>query len=195
MLMSRPSIWRPTVLTFVLWAFAFWAGPVRADAYRFDPDHTVASFRCGPFGFGAQSGHVKGAHGTMIFDPAHPGDSVVDVTLDMSTLHTDWHSFDSQARGPDFLDVDRFPTASFKSRRVEVTGDGTAEVTGDLTLHGVTREVVMTVAVRRSADHHDSLGFSARARIHRSDFGVDGRTPLLSDTIDLRINAEAQPGS
>ncbi len=190
MLMSRPFMWLPAVL-----ALVGLAGPARADAYRFDPEHTVASFRCGPFGFGAQSGHVSGAHGTMIFDPAHPGDSVVDVSLDMTTLHTDWHGFDGQARGPDSLDVDRFPTASFKSRRVEVTGDGTAEVTGDLTLHGVTREVVMTVAVRRSADHGDHLGFSASARIHRSDFGVDGRTPLLSDTIELRINAQATPAS
>ena len=190
MLMSRSLMWLPAVL-----ASMSLAGPVLADTYRFDSGHTVASFRCGPFGFGAQAGHVTGAHGTMIFDPAHPGDSVVDVSLDMTTLHTDWHGFDGQARGPDFLDVDHFPTASFKSRRVEVTGDGTAEVTGDLTLHGVTHEVVMNVAVRRSADHGDSLGFSASTRIRRSDFGVDGRTPLLNDTIDLRINAEAQPGS
>ncbi len=190
MLMLRPLIWLPAFLL-----SAVLARPVQADAYRFDPDHTVASFRCGPFGFGAQSGHVSGARGTMIFDPAHPGDAVVDVTLDMTTLHTDWHGFDGQVRGPDFLDVDRYPTASFKSRRVEVTGDGTAEVTGDLTLHGVTHEVVMTVAVRRSADRADSLGFSASAHIHRSDFGVDGRTPLLNDSIELHIDAQAQPGS
>ena len=195
MRMSRPLMWLPVVLASACLAVASLAGPVRADVYRFDPEHTVASFRCGPFGFGAQAGHVSGAHGIMIFDPAHPGDSVVDVTLDMTTLRTDWKGFDGQARGPDFLDVDRFPTASFKSRRVEVTGDGTAEVTGDLTLHGVTREVVMAVVVRRSADHGDGLGFSASTRIHRSDFGVDGRTPLLNDTIELRIQAEAQPGS
>ncbi len=190
MLMSRPLIWLPVVL-----AFASLAGPVGADAYRLDSSHTVASFRCGPFGFGAQAGHVTGAHGTMTFDPARPEDSVVDVTLDMTTLRTDWKGFDGQARGPDFLDVDRFPTASFKSRHVEVTSDGTAEVTGDLTLHGVTHEVVMTVVVRRSADRGDGLGFSASTRIRRSDFGVDGRTPFLNDTIELRIKAEAQPGS
>ncbi len=189
--MSRPLMWLPVALAGLLCLPA----PARADAYRFDPEHTIATFRCGPFGFGAQAGHVTGARGIMIFDPAHPGDSVVDVSLDMTTLHTDWHGFDGQARGPDFLDVGRFPTATFKSRRVEVTGDGMAEVTGDLTLHGVTREVVMAVVVRRSADHGDSLGFSASAHIHRSDFGVDGRTPFLDDTIDLRINAQAAPAS
>lgn len=168
-------------------------GPCRADAYRFDPGHTVARFRCGPLGFGPEAGRVTGARGAIIFDPQHPGDSIVDVSLDMTTLHTDWRAFDGQVRGPDFLDVDRFPTASFKSRRVAVTGGGTAEVTGDLTLHGVTREVTLTVVVRRSSDRADSLGFSASAKIRRSDFGVDHSEPFLSDTIELRIQAEASP--
>jgi polyisoprenoid-binding protein YceI len=166
-------------------------GPCRADAYRFDARHTVASFRCGPFGFGPQSGRVTGARGAIVFDPQRPGDSVVDVSLDMTTLHTDWRAFDGQVRGPDFLDVERFPTASFRSRRVEVTGDGAARVTGDLTLHGVTREVTLAVVVRRASDRADSLGFSARATIRRSDFGVDHEEPFLSDTIDLRIEARA----
>ena len=109
----------------------------------------------------------------------------------MTTLHTDWRAFDGQVRGPDFLDVGRFPTASFKSRHVAVTGDGTAEVTGDLTLHGVTREVTMAVVVRRTSDRADNLDFSASARIRRSDFGVDHSEPFLSDTIELRIQAEA----
>jgi len=169
------------------------AGPCRADAYRFDPGHTVASFRCGPLGLGPQSGRVTGAHGALVFDPAHPGDSTVEVSLDMATLHTDWRAFDGQLRGPDFLDVERFPMARFKSRRVAVTGDGTAEVTGDLTLHGVTREVTMAVVVRRPADHAGALGFSASARIRRSDFGIDHQEPFLSDTINLRIEAEAAP--
>ncbi len=170
-------------------------GPCRAEAYRFDADHTVASFKCGPFGVGAEAGRVGGAHGALIFDPDHPGDSVVDVSLDMTTLHTDWRGFDGQARGPDFLDVTRFPTASFRSRRVEVTGGGQAEVTGDLTLHGVTREVTMTVAVRRASDPAERLGFSARTRIRRSDFGIDGSEPFLNDTIELRIEAQATPAS
>ena len=169
------------------------ASAARADAYRFDPGHTVASFRCGPFGFGPQSGRVTGAHGALVFDPQHPRDSVVDVSLDMTTLHTNWRAFDGQLRGPDFLDVGRFPTASFKSRHVEVTGDGTAKVTGDLTLHGVTREVTMAVVVRRAADRADSLGFSAMARIRRSDFGIDHQEPFVSDTIDLHIEAQAAP--
>lgn len=171
------------------------AGACRADAYRFDSSHTVASFRCGPFGFGPQSGRVTGAHGAIVFDPAHPGDSEVEVSLDMTTLHTDWRAFDGRVRGPDFLDVGHFPTARFKSRRVAITGDGTAEVTGDLTLHGVTREVTMAVVVRRSPAHADDLGFSAHAQIHRSDFGIDGSSPLLNDTIDLRIEAQAAPSS
>lgn len=165
------------------------AGPCVADTYRFDPGHTVASFRCGPFGFGAQSGRVSGARGDVVFDPDHPGDSVVDVSLDMTTLHVGWRAFDGQARGPDFLDVERYPTATFKSRRIEVTGEGTAEVTGDMTLHGVTREVTLTTLIRRAPSAR--LSFSAHGRIRRSDFGIDGTTPLLSDTIDLNIDAEA----
>ena len=183
MLMSRAAI---GLLSLIIAA----SGDCRADAYHFDPGHTVASFRCGPFGVGAQAGHVTGAHGDLLFDPDHPDDSVVDVTLDMTTLHTDWRAFDSQARGADFLDVEHYPTATFKSRRVAVTGDGTADVTGDLTLHGVTREVTMRVKVRRASGSMP-LGFSAAARIRRSDFGVDHQAPLLNDTIELRIEAEA----
>lgn len=164
------------------------AGECRAEAYHFDPGRTVASFRCGPFGFGAQAGRVTGARGDVIFDPDHPGDSVVDVSLDMTTLHVGWRAFDGQARGPDFLDVERYPTATFKSRVIEVTGDGTAEVTGDMTLHGVTREVTLTTLIRRAPSAH--LRFSAHGRIRRSDFGIDGSTPLLGDTIDLHIEAE-----
>ncbi len=167
------------------------AGPCAADTYRFDPGHTVASFRCGPFGFGAQAGRVTGARGDVIFDPDHPGDSVVDVSLDMTTLHVGWRAFDGQARGPDFLDVDHFPTATFKSRKIEVTGAGTAQVTGDMTLHGVTREVTLTTLIRRPSASDPHLSFSARGHIRRSDFGIDGTTPMLSDTIDLRIEAEA----
>ena len=162
-------------------------GPCRADPYRLDPGHTVASFRCGPFGFGAQAGRVTGAHGDVQFDPDHPADSVVDVSLDMTTLHMDWRVADGQVRGAAFLDVDRYPVATFKSRKVQVTGEGTAQVTGDMTLHGVTREVTLTAVIRRSPDAR--LDFSAHGRIRRSDFGIDGSTPFLSDTIDLRIEA------
>ena len=190
MLLSRTSwMWPAVVAALVA------GGPCRADAYRFDPGHTVASFRCGPFGFGPEAGRVGGARGALVFDPGHPADSIVEVSLDMTTLHTDWGAFDGQLRGPDFLDVGRYPTATFKSRRVEVTGDGTAEVTGDMTLHGVTREVTMTVVVRRLSAHAANLELSASARIHRSDFGVDRPEPFMGDTIDLRILAEASPSS
>jgi len=171
------------------------AGPAEASAYRFDAGHTVARFRCGPFGFGPDAGRVTGAHGALVFDPGHPADSQVEVSLDMTTLHTDWSALDGQLRGPDFLDVGRYPTATFRSRRVEVTGDGTARVTGDMTLHGVTREVTMLVAVRPAPNGAANLTLSASARIRRSDFGVDRREPFLGDTIELRIEAETQPES
>jgi len=167
------------------------AGPCRADAYRFDPGHTVASFRCGPLGFGWQAGRVTGANGAVVFDPDHPGDSRVEVSLDMSTLHMDWRASDGQARGSEFLDVMRYPTAAFKSRRVTITGDGTAEVTGDMTLHGITREVTLMAVIRRPSSPGGPLGFSAHGHIRRSDFHIDGMTPLLGDMIDLRIEAEA----
>jgi len=175
--------------------FLIVAGPCRADAYRFDPGHTVASFRCGPLGFGWQAGRVSGAQGAVVFDPDRPADSKVEVSLDMSTLHMDWRASDSQVRGPEFLDVTHFPTAEFKSRRITLTGDGTAEVTGDMTLHGVTREVTLTAIIRRPSTPGARLGFSAHGRIRRSDFGIDGMTPFLNDTIDLRIEAEAAPES
>jgi len=171
------------------------AGPCRADPYRFDPGHTVASFRCGPLGFGWQAGRVGGARGALLFDPDHPSDSMVEVSLDMSTLHMDWRGSDGEVRGAEFLDVGHFPTAEFKSRRVEVSRDGTAEVTGDMTLHGVTREVTLTAVIRRPAGPGGRLGFLAHGRIRRSDFGIDGALPLLGDAIDLRIEAEASPGS
>ena len=179
-------------IALALFASMIIAGSCRADAYRFDPGHTEATFRCGPLGFGWQAGRVSGAQGAVVFDPDHPGDSSVEVSLDMSTLHMDWRASDGQARGAEFLDVTHFPTAAFKSRRITLTGDGTAEVTGDMTLHGVTHEVTLIAVIRRPSSPGGRLGFSAHGRIRRSDFHIDGLTPFLSDTIDLRIEAEAE---
>ena len=163
----------------------------KAGDYRLAPADTSVTFTTGAFGIAHTTGRVAGVDGTLNFDPDRPGDSSVDVTLDMTTLSTGVSMFDAQLQGDDYFATDTYPRASFRSTHVDMTGDRTANVTGDMTLHGITRPVTMAVTFDDHAG--DGLGFTATARIKRRDFGIDKLQLFISDEIDLRVQAKAMP--
>jgi polyisoprenoid-binding protein YceI len=171
--------------------------PAVADAYKLEPTHTSVTFSYSHFGLTHPTGKIMGVSGSVVFDADHPGDSSVDVSLDMTTLNTGLAMFDKQLQGADYFDVTRYPSAAFKSTAVEVTGDHTANVTGELTLHGVTKTVILSVTFNKRAFNpalfKTGIGFSAIARISRKDFGIDKYEPFVGDDIDLHIEAEAYP--
>lgn len=161
------------------------------SVYRLAESATSVTFTTGAFGVAHTTGRVTGVDGTLTFDPGRPGDSAVDVTLDMTTLSTGVGMFDGQLQGEDYFDTAHYPNASFRSTRVQMTGEETANVTGDLTLHGVTLPVTLAVTFDRRTGA--GLGFTATARIHRRDFGIDKLQMFVSDDIDLHIATIAYP--
>ena len=114
----------------------------------------------------------------------------------MSSLSTGVAKLDAHLSSADFFDVATFPAASFKSGKVTVLGENKLTVAGDLTIHGVTRPVLLDVTINKLGEHPmrktAAAGFDASTTIRRSDFGVGGMVPMISDEVRLEITLEAQ---
>ena len=168
-----------------------------ATTLRFEPSHTSAVFQYPHFGLSHPSGKIMGATGTLTLDEDDLSKCEVDVTLDLRTLTTALPAFDELLKGEDYFDVARFPTAHFKSTKVELTGDHAANITGDLTIHGVTQSVVFAVVFNKKAFNpalfKTGYGFSGTAHISRRAFGLGKFEPVIGDDIEIFLEAEAYP--
>ncbi len=169
---------------------------VQAGAYRFEPGHSKITWSVTHFGYSTYAGQFPRLEGTLTLDPRDVGKSVVDVTINTAAVGTLDEALDKHLKTPDFLDVEKFPTATFKSTSVKKTGERTADITGDLTLHGVTKPVVVKATFNQAGANPMSkiytLGFDAKAVIKRSDFGISTYVPAISDEVTLVIGAELQ---
>lgn len=179
-------------------AVVMFAMPVAAQAaetYHFDPNHTNINWNANHFGFSSPSGRFGLKDGSITLDEATPANSSVNVTIDVKGLVTGIPKFDEHLKTADFLDAEKFPEATFKSTKVEPGADNTAKVTGDLTLHGVTKPVVLDVKLNKQGENPmtkvKSVGFSGKTVIKRSEFGIDKYVPNVSDEVTIAIEAEA----
>ncbi|HEV2622282.1 MAG TPA: YceI family protein [Frateuria sp.] len=167
------------------------AAPV---TYTLDPHHTMVLFSWSHFGFSHPTAELGLGQGTLTFDPQHPEQAKVEVTLPMSGLDTHVPALNEHLAKPDFLDSAKYPLATYKSTRVEPIGNGHFRVTGDLTVHGVTRPVVLDATLNKVGKHpmsgKQSIGFDATGTLKRSDFGVSAYVPNVSDEISLHITTE-----
>lgn len=171
-----------------------------ADTYSFDKSHTHILFYVSHFGFSTTQGEFLDFDGTLLLDPEDPANSTVSVTIDAASIDTGYAERDEHLRTADFFDVEQFPVISFESRDVEMTGDDTAIVTGDLTILGETREVQLDVKLNGMGPHPfregvSVAGFDATATILRSDFGMSYGVPAVGDEVEIRITTEASPAS
>ncbi len=180
--MTMPAL---TVLVLLLAASAL---PAQALQYVLKPETTSVRFAYHQMGFVRADGRIGKASGTGAFDPDRPEASAVEVRLDMRSLTIGNGWFDDKLHGQDYFDVARFPEAIFRSTQVSAAGPDTATITGALTLHGVTRKVVLTATCHR---RDGALMLNARTRIRRSDFGIDRDRMLIGDDIELDIEATA----
>ena len=182
----------PLATALLLAAGSATAAPVR---YDLDPNHTRIDFSWTHFGFSHPMGRFDRFEGDFRFDPADPTQSSVTVTILVDSIDTGVAKLDAHLKTDEFFDVARYPTATFKSTRVERSGEHDLKVTGDLTLHGVTRPVVLDVVVNKIGQHpmagRAAAGFDASATIRRSDFGISNYVPNVSDEIRLSISTEA----
>ncbi len=165
-----------------------------ADKYTFEPTHSQVNFSYMHLGLSKQTQQLRTVEGTLMLDAADLTKSSVDVTIDMNSIDTGVEKFDAHLKSADFFDTAKFPTATFKSTKVEAAGEGKLKVTGDLTLHGVTRPVVLDVTVNKLGEHpmakKPAAGFNATTQVKRSDFGLGGYVPAVGDDVTISIASE-----
>ena len=165
-----------------------------AGTYRLDPAHGKITWSITHFGFSTYVGQFAHVDATLKVDPKAVGATTLDVTVDTNSLGTLNPALDTHLKSKDFLDVATFPTATFKATKVTSTGEKTADIAGDLTLHGVTRPVVVHATFMQGGinpiDKKYELGFAGSAEILRSEFGIKSYLPAISDKVTLTMEAE-----
>jgi polyisoprenoid-binding protein YceI len=168
-------------------------------SWQIDYSHSTIEFWARHMMVAKVRGEFTGFDGTIELDEAHPERTHVNVKIDAASIDTRLEARDEHLRSADFLDVAQFPTLDFVSRRVEVLGDNRARLVGDLTIHGVTREVTMDVEYAgqaRSPWGTTSAGFSASTTIQRKDWGLQWNQTLetggllVGDDIHIAIELE-----
>jgi polyisoprenoid-binding protein YceI len=172
------------------------AAPV---TYKIDPGHTMVLFSWNHFGFSNPTANLGQADGTIVYDEAAPTKATVEVTLPLAGLDSFVPKLDEHLKSADFLDAAKYPNVTFKSTKVATAGKGKLKVTGDLTVHGVTKPVTLDVTLNKAGPHPmmkvQSIGFDATATIKRSDFGVGAYVPNVSDEIKIQITTEGHDAS
>ncbi len=168
--------------------------------WTLDPAHTLVEFSGKHMMFTTVKGHFKSVTGTITLDEANPASSSVEVEIDANSLYSGVDYRDNHLRSADFLDVENFPKLTFKSTRVEVEGTDRAKIYGDLTIRGVTREVVLDTELTGRGKNpmgQETVGFEAHTTINRKDFDLTWNVALetggwlVGDTIKIELAVEA----
>ena len=185
---------RKILLAAALFAVAgsAFAAPV---TYKIDPNHTNVLASWSHFGFSNPSLNFGQADGAIVYDADKVSDSSVQVTLPLTGLSALAEDFYDHLTSADWFDAAKHPSATFKSTKVEAAGEGKLKVTGDLTVKGVTKPVVLDVKLNKAGEQpmakRAAIGFDATATVKRSDFGLGKYAPNVSDEVSLRITTEA----
>ncbi|WP_028007304.1 YceI family protein [Solimonas flava] len=165
-----------------------------ADTYDLEPNHTFPRFAINHLGFSTFHGQFNKTSGTATIDLAKKTGSV-DVTIDVASISTGVAKLDEHLQTPDFFDVAKYPTITFKSSQFKFDGGKLEEVRGELTMHGVTRPVTLEVENFVCKDHpmtkKPACGADLEAKIKRSDWGITTYVPAVGDEVTLSIEVEA----
>lgn len=176
---------------------AFLATPALADTYKIDTSHVYVGFEVDHLGFSTTYGRFNDVSGTIELDEENPENSSVEVKIDPASVDTGHAERDEHLRGADLLNTAEYPEMSFKSTGIERTGEKTGLITGDLTLHGVTRPVTLDTEFTRKGTYPmteekiEVIGFNATTTIRRSDFGMDKWLQMVGDELPITISFEA----
>jgi polyisoprenoid-binding protein YceI len=172
-----------------------------ADTWQIDPMHTSVEFTVRHMMISNVKGTFEKTSGTVTVEGADPTTAKIDAVIDASSINTRVERRDADLKSPDFLDVAKYPSITFISTKVEAAGEGKWKVTGDLTLHGVTKPVVLDVE-GTGAPIHDPMGntragASATTKISRKDFGIVYNKTLetggvmVGDEVSITVDVEA----
>lgn len=177
------------------------------NSWVISPQESAANFTVKHLVFTTERGSMSGMKGTVIYDPNDPSKDMVDATLDVNTLNTNNATRDNQVK-TDFFEVQKFPVIAFKSTKVVSAGTGKLAVTGNLTIKGTTRQVVLAVdgpfPPMKDAQGRTKVGLQATTTISRKDYGITGTALdgaidtggiVVSDEVSLELDVELLPPS
>ena len=188
------------VFTFVTALAMAATAAAQAGTWQIDPNHTAAQFSVKHLGVSTVRGAFTKVTGTAKHDPADPSKDSLEATIDANSVDTRVEMRDKDLRSPNFLDVQKYPTIVFHSKKATAAGTGKLRIVGDLTIHGVTKEVVLDVdgpsAQIKDPWGNQRIGASATTKINRQDFGITYLPGVVGDDLTITIDTELiQPQS
>jgi len=167
---------------------------VPSGEYGLDDHHGYISFTYSHIGFSTPHVGFRNFDANLTLDSENPQRSVIEVVIDTTSIDSRVDEFNGHLRGSNFFDTDNYPQATFKSTSIEASGDDTYDVTGDLTIKGMTKSVLLEATLNKAAMHPmrnvPTVGFSAETKINRSDFGMDRAVPAIGDEVTIYITVE-----
>jgi polyisoprenoid-binding protein YceI len=170
------------------------------NTYAIDPVHSSVQFSIRHMMISNVRGTFKGVKGTVSYDPDNLSASGISAEIDVSSINTQDEGRDAHLKGGDFFETEKYPHMTFVSKKVEKVGDGEFRVEGNLTLHGVTKPVVLTIdeVAPESKDPWGNIRIaaSAKGKINRKDFGLNWSAPLETGGVlvgdDVKIELDVQ---
>jgi polyisoprenoid-binding protein YceI len=164
------------------------------NIWQIDPKHTAAQFSVRHLGISTVRGEFSKVSGTVQYDSANLAKTLIQATIDVASINTRVEARDNDLRSPHFFDVGKYPTITFQSKKVEAAGAGKLKVTGDLTMHGVTKEVVLDVDgpafAPKDQQGTERMGASATTKVNRQDYGINGAPGVAGDEITITLDIE-----
>lgn len=182
------------VLVFVTGIVLTASAAAQSGNWKIDPNHSAAQFAVRHLGVSTVRGAFTKVSGSAVYDPADPSKDSLDATIEARSVDTRVDMRDNDLRSAHFLDVEKFPTITFRSKQTKATEPGKLQMTGDLTIHGVTKQVVLDVdgpsSPIKDPMGNERIGASATTKINRQDFGVSGAPGVVADEISITIDVE-----
>jgi len=164
--------------------------------YKIDPTHTATVFSWNHFGFSTPSANFSDIQGVIKVDNAKPANSSVNVTIPLSSVNTNVPALDKEFQEEAWFNAAKYPNITFKSTKVETKDKKHFKITGDLTVKGVTKPVVLDAILNKQGEHPmakvPAIGFNATTSFKRSDFGLGNYVPNVGDKITVNITTEAK---
>ncbi|MCL8220135.1 YceI family protein [Acinetobacter baumannii] len=167
--------------------------------YKIDPTHTATVFSWNHFGFSTPSANFSDIQGVIKVDNAKPANSSVNVTIPLSSVNTNVPALDKEFQEEAWFNAAKYPNITFKSTKVETKDKKQFKITGDLTVKGITKPVVLDAVLNKQGEHPmakvPAIGFNATTSFNRSDFGLGNYVPNVGDKITVNITTEATAAS
>ncbi|MCL6694593.1 YceI family protein [Acinetobacter baumannii] len=167
--------------------------------YKIDPTHTATVFSWNHFGFSTPSANFSDIQGVIKVDNAKPANSSVNVTIPLSSVNTNVPALDKEFQEEAWFNAAKYPNITFKSTKVETKDKKHFKITGDLTVKGITKPVVLDAVLNKQGEHPmakvPAIGFNATTSFNRSDFGLGNYVPKVGDKITVNITTEATAAS